>query len=103
MDAKTFLASMRLLLEQLLNGNIPGGEFVEQYNDLMADEIPDDLPQEVYAPLDQYHTEFNLYVEDPIMRKDRPDDYYGLEVLRNKARNLLCQIGCDQEPRLSSQ
>ena len=96
MDTRAFVASVRLLLEQLLNGEVGGEEFVVRYNDLMADEIPEDLPQEIYAPLDEYSTEFNLYVENPVWRRERPDDYYGPEILLSKARCLLGLVNWDQ-------
>jgi len=103
MDTQAFVAAIHLLLEQLLNGEVTGEGFVQRYNDLMADEIPEDLPQEIYAPLDEYHTEFNLYVENPAWRREHPDDYYGPEILLSKARLLLGQVHWDQGPQTRSQ
>lgn len=89
-----FLISIRKNLECLLAGQISGEEFVRRYNDLMADEIPDELDRSgaIYRLLDDYHTEFNLYVENPEWRDEHPDDYYGLDQLQDKAKTLLDRL-----------
>jgi hypothetical protein len=86
-----FLESIRENLEHLLDEVVNGQEFVNRYDVLMADTLPDEMDQSgiIYQLLDNYHTEFAMYVADPGMRADRPDDYYGPEELYRKAESLL--------------
>jgi len=90
-DLESFLTEIREILGRLRDGVVRGEEFVNRYDDLMADELPDELDQSgtVYQLLDHYHTEFAMYVENSKWRDEYPDDYYGPEDLRRKAQSLL--------------
>lgn len=92
-NSQSFLAIVRRLLDSLLSGNLTGKEFVNRYEDVMADELPDEIEQGglIYKFLDEYLTEFALYVEDPIMRSEHPD-YYGDEELLRKAQVLINKL-----------
>ena len=90
-DIKTFLLLIRRRLEDLRDGVLSGPEFVRQYDNTMADEIPDEFTGPIYQLLDDYHTEFAMYVEDPRLRAGEPD-YYGDDVLHRKAQQLLKQL-----------
>lgn len=87
-----FLVSVQRLLEDARDGVLSGSDFVRQYDDLMADEVPDDLAGDLYSVLDEYQTQFALYVEDPALCASRPRDYYGYDVLRRKVQQLLEQL-----------
>ena len=95
-DVLLFLTSIQQLLEKFLDEAINPKEFVDGYDDLMADDLPDTLDQsgDIYRLLDTYQTEFALYVDDPVMRNEY-NGYYGAYELQQKARVLLekiCQL-----------
>lgn len=94
MKIDSFLNEIQRSLEELLAGQLPCGTFVDRFNDLMADEAPQDWDRTspTYRLLDDCHTEFNLYVEKREWRAKHPNIYFGDEELRRKAQEVLDQL-----------
>jgi len=95
-DTITFLAAIRKILEELKEGKLSEQDFVDRYNDLMADDLPDEIDRSgnIYRLLDDYLMRFAFYQKDLTIRAEHPGDLYGPEELRQKAQSLLEQLRC---------
>ncbi len=87
-----FIAALRALLLQFLEGELSGKEMVSSYDGLMADDLPDCLDGYTYRLLDEFHTEFALFVPNEEVRNEEPAYYYGPAELRLKVCQLLKKL-----------
>jgi hypothetical protein len=88
MDYKTFATQVMNCLARLLDGVIVGTECVSTIDNLMADDLPDEVPGDLQQILDQMHEDFAFYVDDETERKES-SAYFGLMELRKKAALYL--------------
>ena len=88
MDQAHFLNTIVQLTEAHVNGAVSGEEFVRQYDDLMADELPDLIKPEFLRLLDLYHLDCAMYQPDPKLRGG-VEGLYGDEELQKKSRQFL--------------
>jgi hypothetical protein len=85
MTIEEIIHKIQSILDAYIAGSIRGKQCVKYMDALIADELPDDLPDTLLNLLNEFQDDLSLYVEDQQQRSEH-SAYYGPEVLLQKVK-----------------
>lgn len=77
---------------RFLSGDLEPTEFIRQVDAFVSNDMLETLPESLKKDVSGFQDEISLFTRDGNLIKDYPEQYFGIDELREKTITLMSQL-----------